>query len=72
MKKLDSADYCMLACLCAMIACISDVFAVHFGAAQETVRTFALAGADLVGMAWAATGLCFRGPAKQREADRRE
>jgi hypothetical protein len=71
MKQLESADYCMLAWLCAMIACLSDIVAVHFGAAQETVRTFALAGADLVGMAWAATGLRLR-PAKQHKADRRE
>jgi hypothetical protein len=72
MKKLDTADCCMLACLCAMIACISDVFAVHFGAAQETVRTFALAGADLVGMAWAVAGLHLREPAKQHKADQGE
>jgi hypothetical protein len=72
MKQLDSADCLMLACLCAMIACISDVFAVHFGAAQETVRTFALAGADLVGMAWAASGLRLREPVKQHKADRRK
>jgi hypothetical protein len=60
MKKLTSADCCMLICAGAMLACISDILAVHFGAAQEAIRANALAGADLIGIVWAASGILHR------------
>jgi hypothetical protein len=50
----------MLICAGAMLACISDILAVHFGAAQEAIRANALAGADLIGIVWAASGILHR------------
>jgi hypothetical protein len=60
MNKLEPIDWCMLVCAGAMLACISDVLAVHFGAPQESIRTSALAGADVAGLVLAVTGFRHR------------